>query len=367
MPQQATAAVYEGPHKMRLRNIELPQISADDMIVRTEICGVDGSEVHQFRGEFEWLNERAPLILGDEIIGRVHEIGERARARRGLAEGDRVIVEARWPCEGCPTCDKGQYYLCERRRRYGYGLLSIDEPGSLWGGYATHVFVPPQALVYRVPQQLSLRAALIACSPLANGLAWTRAAGVTRGQHVAVVGPGPQGLSCAVAAWHAGADVTLIGTHADSERLGIVAGMPIRTYAIQDGESAEETVLAVQQLNGPVDVVIEVAGAPAAKALSLRLARAMGTIVTVAVPSPHVQEIDWMNILSRQLTIRGVVAHPHGVPDALQLAVELQGEGLDVGAWVTHEFGIDQAELALETAGYLTAERPVKTAFVFDR
>jgi threonine dehydrogenase-like Zn-dependent dehydrogenase len=91
----------------------------------------------------------------------------------------------------------------------------------------------------------------------------------------------------------------------------------------------------------------------------------MGTIVNVSVPNPHVQEIDWMDILTRDITLRTGLAHPHGVPDALQLGVELGTQGVDLGAWVTHKFTLDEAQLALETAGYLTDERPVKTALVF--
>lgn len=334
------------------------------MIVEIDISGVDGSEVHQYLGEFEWLNERAPVIFGDEIIGRVVASGNLVREQRGLEIGDRVTVEARWSCAECYPCMRGQYYLCESGAfQEGYGTTSLTRHGTLWGGYATHLFVPAAATVYRVPDALDDRSALVASSVLANGTAWTDAAGVTAGTRIAIIGPGPQGLACALAAWVAGAEVVLVGVSGDAQRLEAVVTTSIRTVALTDPGDLN---ISVAQLDGGsnFDAVIETAGAPTAKALSQNLVRTMGTIVNVSVAAPAVQTIDWVAMLMKQVTIKSVVSHPKSVVRSFDLALDLQSRGFDLADWVTHTFSLYEAEKALRTAGYLTSERPVKTVII---
>lgn len=365
MATSARAVVYEGPERFVLRDYDLPPLGAGDLLIEVLLCGVDGSEVHMYRGEFPWLNEIAPVIFGDEILGRVAAIGDEARQVRGLELGDRVVVESRWPCDGCRTCDQGQYYLCETRGNVfiGYGTLPSGEPPHLWGGYATHTFVPPQALVYKVPEELGDATALIACSPLANGIRWAAKGGVTKGSTVAVIGPGTQGLACALAAVRAGARVSVIGLASDTERLRMAADFgAAATFAIAPHQPVADIVKEVTQAFGPVDVVIETAGAGSAKELALKLLRPLGAMVNVSVPSPADQPIDWMALLQKEITIVNPLSHPHTVTKGFDLAVELLRDGIDVGSWITHTFPLEEAEKAIAAASYQLDERPVKVA-----
>lgn len=71
MPATARAAVYRGPETFVLESFPLPSIGNDDMLLRVSLCGVDGSELGMFRGTHEYLNERVPVIFGDEVVGTV--------------------------------------------------------------------------------------------------------------------------------------------------------------------------------------------------------------------------------------------------------------------------------------------------------
>lgn len=364
MPATARAVVYRGPEDFSMQNFPFPDLGSGDMLIEVILCGVDGSELHMYRGEFPWLNDLAPAIFGDEILGRVVATGEEVERERGLSVGDRVVIESRWPCEeGCRTCDRGQYYLCERRGGVfvGYGTMPSAEPPHLWGGYATHVYVPAKALVYRVPDALPDATALIACSPLANGMRWSAKGGATAGTRAAVIGPGTQGLACALAAVRSGAEVTLIGLDSDSERLEMARSFGVQTaIAIPRGESAAETEERLRASGEFFDTVIETAGAGTSKELAVRIVRPLGTIVNVSVPTPAAQPIDWMSLLQKEITIVNPLSHPHTVVDAFALAEELLIEGIDVGSWITHRYGLDDAETAIAAASYQLAERPVK-------
>lgn len=356
------AVIFERAESFVVRPVTLPPVGPEDMLVKVLLCGVDGSELHMYRGELPWFNARVPIIFGDEIIGRVAQIGASAAQARGMKVGDRITIEARWPCNRCRCCEDGQYYLCENNPDgRGYGTISMNEAPGLWGGYATHVFVPGETLTYPVPEELTLDAALVSCSLLANSLAWVRQAGLKEGGTLAVIGPGPQGIGCALVAADQGAKVVLLGLERDAERLAFAESLsPAIHGVISRAEDVVTTVERITDILGDVDVVIEAAGVPAAKDLAFAAVRRTGRVLQVSIPFPHVQPVDWQMALLKELTILNPVSHPHAVAPALALGVDLARRGIDVGRFVSHRFGLDDAAEAIEVASYRRAESPIK-------
>lgn len=357
----ATAVVYEGPRVFTMKEIPLPAIGPQDTLLEVVLCGVDGSELHMYNGDYDWLNDKAPVTFGDEIIGRVIDIGVAAKERHGVVIGDLVTVEARWPCAtGCQNCDRGQYFLCMHNTTFrGYGTISLAEPPHLWGGYATHVFVPEGALLYKVPQELPLRTALFACSVLANGLRWSEVNGAGAGKTTVVIGPGPQGLACTIAAARMGSTVVVVGLEHDGERLALARTLGAEhTYAIPEGEKPVETARKIRALVGRVDGVIEGAGYTPARDLAFEVISPLGVVTLVAAPTPPVQEINWRKV--REVTINSPLSHPHTIARSFDFAVQLLEEGMDVGSLVTHEYSLKDAEKAIAVASYKTDERPIK-------
>jgi alcohol dehydrogenase len=357
--------VYEAPLTLNLREVPIPEIGADEMLLEVLLCGVDGTEVHAYRGEIGWANEAAPLIFGDEVVGRVAVIGETTARTRGLKVGDRVVLEPRWPCNRCRPCILGQYYACEEATaaRSGYGVMNIDRAPGLWGGYATHVYVPPGAIAEKVPDGMDLKTALMACSVLANGIRWTSFGDIGLGSRVAVVGPGPQGLGTVLAAARRGAEVVAIGLEEDAPRLEAARRLgAVDTIAIAPGEDVGTTRDRVLAAIGHIDVAIDVAGFVPAKQLALSLPRTLGTVLVPAVSTPAVQEVDFMSLIRREVAILSPRSHPHAVKPALELAAQLTREGIDLGDFVSHVFPLEAAEEALVVAGGGTGERPIKTA-----
>ena len=358
----ALATVYEAPGKLASRELPVPDPGKDEAVIEVLMSGVDGSELHIVRGELSAMNDKAPVILGDEIVGRVVACGNGFAASRGLGVGEVVAVEARWPClTGCRTCRRGHYFMClNRGSRPGYGITPLSEEPGLWGGYSTHVFVPPTAKVHSIPPGLPLPTALIACSVLANGIRWMSAAHVGPGTTVAVLGPGPQGIASALYATEMGARVALVGLAKDSERLAVGRRFGAVLHFTADDDDPDGLAQRIAESLGPVDIVLDTVGIPSTRSLAAKVVAHLGRIVNVAVSVPPEQCVDWHRLLTREVTVLNPLSHPGTTGQALDLAGSLLAKGIDVGSFVTHTFGIDEVEHALAVAAYQTSERPMK-------
>jgi threonine dehydrogenase-like Zn-dependent dehydrogenase len=357
----ALATVYEGPERLTSRELPVPDPGNDEAVLEVLMSGVDGSELHIVRGELTAMNDKAPVILGDEIVGRIVACGSGFAASRRLAVGDVVAVEARWPClTGCRTCRRGHYFMClNRGTRPGYGITPLSEEPGLWGGYCTHVFVPRTAKVHSIPPGMPLPTALVACSVLANGIRWMSAASVGSGMTVAVLGPGPQGIASALYATEMGARVALVGLAEDSERFAVGRRFGAVLHFTSD-DDPDGLARRIAESVGPVDIVLDTVGIPSTRTLAAKIVAHLGRIVNVAVSVPPEQCVDWHSLLIREVTVLNPLSHPGTTGQALDLAGTLLAKGIDVGSFVTHTFGIDEVEQALAVAAYQTSERPMK-------
>ena len=79
----------------------LPAIGDDDALLHVEACGLCGTDHEQFTGE---LFPGFAFVPGHESVGIIERIGNRAAARWGVREGDRVAVEVFLSCGTCAAC-----------------------------------------------------------------------------------------------------------------------------------------------------------------------------------------------------------------------------------------------------------------------
>ena len=134
--------VVTKPGRMEMREFQLPSTGPDDGLLKVELVGVCGSDPGIFRGKVSRGPRTYPLILGHEIVGRVHQMGPEAQKRHKVREGDRVIIEYAFGCGACRACVAGRYTLCEKNV-----LLRLDDfvPGPaspLWSVFRIPVHSP---------------------------------------------------------------------------------------------------------------------------------------------------------------------------------------------------------------------------------
>ncbi|MPY93037.1 MAG: alcohol dehydrogenase catalytic domain-containing protein [Acidimicrobiia bacterium] len=317
----AEALVLDEPKRLARRAFTMPEVGEDDGILRVEACGLCGTDHEQWSGH---IAAAYPYIPGHEIVGVVDQVGPAAAERWGVQVGDRVAVEVFMSCRTCPACEAGEYRRCQRHGvRHFYGFISSEEAPGLWGGYATHLYLHPDALLLPIPAGLD-PAVATAFNPLGAGIRW----GVTvprleAGEVVAVLGPGIRGLSVAAAAKAAGAAFVLmtgLGPR-DAPRLELASSFGV-DLAVDVATTDPVRALRQAGYRG-ADVVVDVtAKAPAAFAQAVKLAGTGARVVLAGTrgAGSGAPGFEPDHIVYKELTVHGTLGVDYpAYQEALQL------------------------------------------------
>ena len=283
------------PHSVELRELPVPEIGEDEVLLQVGAVSVCGSDIHQYHGTQSWA-VRTPVVLGHEFGGTVARTG---RAVRGFKAGDRVVSEtAASICGRCLLCRAGEYNLCPKRQGFGYG---ID------GAMANFVRVPERCL-HHIPDSLPFeRAALTEPCCVAYNCVAVKSK-IRPGDTVVVLGPGPIGLLCAEMARLSGAGTLVVaGLAQDGLRLAAAQRLGV-THAV----NLQETSL-TDLVHGLGDglgahLVIDAAGASAALQTALEIVRPGGQITKVGWgPQPLGFSLD--PLVQKAVTLQGSFSH----------------------------------------------------------
>jgi L-iditol 2-dehydrogenase len=272
------ALLFYGPGDVRLEEVARPEPQAGDVLVQVEAALTDGTDMKAYRRGHPVLLGPPPSPFGHEFAGV------------DVASGRRVVAPNSAPCGACSPCRRGEETLC----RNLFPLLN--------GAYAEFILVPERIAsknLLPVPDRLPAEIAAMV-EPLACCLHGVQRAGVTSGQTVAVVGPGPIGLMLCAAARDAGADVVSVGGRPERRELA-------REFGAEPGEGLR------------ADVVIEAAGTPEAWRQAMELVRPGGTVLFFGgLPQGSEVAVDTYRLHYEELTLRGSFHHaPRHVRAAL--------------------------------------------------
>jgi len=336
------------------------------MLLKTEIAGVCGSDVKIYRGTIGKvmdINVPMPVVMGDEILGYATEVGEKFSKIHGVKPGDRIIVEPRIPCNHCEMCITGNHTFCKNIKAYGW--IRCDQPPYLWGSYAEYVYVPLNARIHKVPQDLPAEIAILAAVLIADGIHWVQNMGGLRiGDDIVIIGPGPQGLASALVARTRGAGtIAVAGLTKDKVRLDYAKRLGA-DYVI-DVEK-EDLVERVRQLTGGsmADVVVECSGNVKAVQTSLELTKPLGTVVHMSMTEMQEVPLITQKIAARQITFRGGLGPAGNVAAAIKLVSTLaRHQKYDLDRFISHKFALERSEEALKAMGSeIKGIDPIKVA-----
>lgn len=165
---------------LQAREIPIPAIGENDILVRVRAAGICHSDAHYRAGKSSM--GRLPITLGHEVAGEVELIGSQVNT---IKAGDRVALHYNISCGDCYYCSTGNEQFCTTVRMLGH---HVD------GGYAEYVAVPERNAI-PLPEEISFEEGATLMCASATAYHALRKGRVKAGETVAVFGVGGLGLS----------------------------------------------------------------------------------------------------------------------------------------------------------------------------
>src|SRR2546423_10282240 len=273
-----------------VRQMPLPQIGPDDVLVKVKVASVCGTDLHIYNWD-QWAQRRIkpPLIPGHEFCGHVTAVGKNVTT---VKEGDFVSAEMHVACGKCLQCRTGEAHICQNVK-----IIGVDEDGA----FAEYVVIP-ESNIWKLDPAIPQEYASI-LDPLGNAV-HTVLAGEIAAKTVAITGCGPIGLFSIAVARAVGA-TTVFAIEVNEHRRKIAKEMKADFVIDPSKEDARGVVM--QQTGGlGVDVVLEMAGHPTAIRTAFDIVRRGGRISLLGLTSKPISLNFSEDIIFKGITIQGV-------------------------------------------------------------
>jgi threonine dehydrogenase-like Zn-dependent dehydrogenase len=259
------AAVFEKPDVITVKEIPVPEINDNEVLIKVKYTGICGTDWNIYKGYYS--ADKLPMVAGHEFSGVIAKMGKNAQ---GLKEGDRVTADINLSCGVCFYCRRGQKLMCPE-----FTQLGIHTNGS----YAEYVKAPWEQ-VHILPDNMDfLQGAFI--EPVSCVIHSSKSANVKIGSSVAVIGCGLGILHSCVAMLRGAAPVIIFGDN--EKRLQIARDMGV-DYAININEKPD-MIAETRKLTGGrgADYVIEAVGNPKTYEAAFKMVRPGGTVTAFGI------------------------------------------------------------------------------------
>lgn len=302
IPATMRAAVLAAPGRFELRQVPVPEIADDEVLVRVSRCGLCGTDIHIFKGHYS--ADRLPLIPGHEFSGHVVRTGA---AARDVALGTAVTADINVGCGRCFYCRKNEVLNCPAMAQIG---IHVD------GALAEYVKVPASHLV-AIPRSTPVEMGALV-EPVSCIVRAVKKSRLRLGESVLILGGGPIGNLHLQLARAVGAAPVIVsepnpGRAEWARRSGadIVVSDPLQLAA---------TVREATEGRG-ADLVIESVGLPALYEQALELVRPGGRVLAFGLTDADAQaRYHPFKVVLGEIGLQGSVA---GMGDDMREAMTL--------------------------------------------
>lgn len=319
-----------------VRQVPVPEVGDDDILIQVKAAAICGSDVHIYDGHMDPLCGY-PVIMGHENAGVIVKKGKNVPDRWKI--GDRVTSENTVDtCGTCYACITGDYVACEQRRGMGIGAD---------GCLAEYVRIPGKILrqvpdvIFHLPDNVPFEQAPL-LEPAANGYKAVFQEGrLMAGETAVVSGAGALGLYAAHMAAIGGAArvVLLVRRSTDPAKLETARKMGVTDVIYSDEPDA--AAARVTELTGGfgADLFVETTGVPAVLRLGLRALHVKGRAVRIAIgDTPYGYGLDDITLRSIEL-----IGHMGYNTISWRNTINLAREGkLDLTSIVTHTVSLEE-------------------------
>ena len=370
MSQKGRAAVfYELGRPIEIKEYPLTEPEPGAAVIKVSMSNICGSDMHIWRGEFNvsGVGFALPRILGHEMTGRIHELGEGVNtdsAGSPLAVGDRVVYRYFYPCGACPVCQRGFTAAC--KDAMPQLSTSCEEPPHFKGAYGEYYYLQPRHSVFKVPDELSDEVVAPINCALSEVIFGLERVDFRFGETIVIQGAGGLGVNMTAVAKEMGAGKIIV-VEGIPERIELALAFGAdEIIDMRELPQSEDRVKRVKELTAGwgADVVAELAGTPNAVPEGLSMLGTGGRYMEVGNVSPGLTyEADPAVLVWDSKSIIGVKWYEtETLKKALEFLVRTKGK-YPFDKVISHKFPLEKVNEAFaeQDKGHIQ-----RTALVMD-
>lgn len=365
IPKTARVAMLTDLKKFEVKEFPIPEVGDDDILVKVEGCGVCGTDGHEFKCDPFGL---IPVALGHEGTGEIVKMGKNVTkdsAGKPLHVGDKVV-----------TCmifkDDPEITVFDlNKQNVGaadvYGLLP-DDDYHLNGWFSDYIFVRGGSTIFNVSDlDLDSRILIEPCAVLIHAVERAKTTGILRfNSRVVVQGCGPIGLICIAVLRTLGIE-NIVAVDGNDQRLEFAKRMGANaTVNFMQHKGIEALTEAVKEANEGhlADFAFQCTGSPIAHSNIYKFIRNGGGLCELgffinggdATINPH------FDLCSKEITLVGSWVYTlRDYATTFDFLKRAQAIGLPIKELITHRFGLDEMNEALEVN---LAQKGLKIAYI---
>lgn len=333
LPEKMKALVIEADKVLTYKDVPVPEIGEDDVLIRVHACGICGSDIPRvLHGGAHFY----PLTVGHEFSGEIAACGAKAQ---GFAIGQHVTAAPLIPCGTCEACEQGNPAMCTH-----YSFVGSREAGAM----AEYVRVPARNVVPLADSVTWQEGACI--EPITVALHGVERVGTLKSGTAAIVyGCGTIGMFTLQCLKAKGIE-RVYAIDIDDAKLE----MAMKLGAYQALNSKKIDIPAYFKEHGLVDYAFETAGVPFLQAQVLELVKKHAAVVYIGTAHGEVrlQGPAFEKILRGELSVTGSwMSYSAPFPGTeWKAAAELLAAGkIKTEGIVTHQFPLSAGIKAFET------------------
>jgi 2-desacetyl-2-hydroxyethyl bacteriochlorophyllide A dehydrogenase len=313
--------LIEPGQPLETRELPVPTVGPQDVLVRVKAAGICHSDVHYRAGVSS--ASPLPLTLGHEVAGMVEQTGVDVEL---LKAGDRVCLHYMVTCGDCLYCRMGSEQFCTHGKMIG---KYRD------GGYAEFISVPARS-TFRLPTDIPFEFGAIMMCSSATSFHALRKGRLKPGETIAVFGVGGLGISAVQLARAFGA-LDVYAVDINPAKLELAA----RYGALPVNAAESDPVAEIQRLTDGrgVDVAVEVIGLPQTIQQAVQSLAIFGRAVVVGITNKPVPIKTYEHVMCKEAELIGSSDH---LASELPALIEYAQRGtLDLTSVVTRTLPLD--------------------------
>lgn len=348
---KAKVAVLTGERKIEIRELPIPEINDNEVLVRVEGCGICGTDVHEYKGDpFGYI----PIQLGHEGTGEVVKLGKNVTtdySGNPLSVGDKIVTGLK-PCGTCVTCknEPENIHLCDGGEIFG---LLAGEEHFFNGWFGEYIKINAGGVIFNVSDMQDLDSRLLIEPAAVVVHAVEQAKKIFNFKHdsyVLVQGCGPIGLLLLTTVRTMGCR-NIIAVDGDKKRLKMAMKLGAKIVINFLEEDAEKRVKEETEGKG-AEIAFQCTGSPKAASTIWHYVRRGGAMCELGffvnngdtTYNPH------LDICNKEIRVIG--SWTYQAKDwlqAMEVLKEAVKQGYPVGELVSHKFALDEINEAMET------------------